>query len=768
MKRYIVGCMLAIIIVIGMSQLTHAESRVAPQIVGGVIVTPNELPWQALLYIGGYMCGGSLIDEEWVLTAAHCVEGMTAGQATVYLGLHDRQSLNATANPYLQTRAVSQIIAHASYNPSTTDYDVALLRLAIPVDLTTGVAPVTLATQPQHATLYNKDTMLTVSGWGTISSGGSTSRYLRKVNVPVVSNADCNTMYGGGITARMMCAGDTVNGGEDSCQGDSGGPIFVQQNGSFVQVGIVSWGTGCADKDYPGVYTNVYALYDWINNYVGLPGVATRTPTETMDPARTWTPTPSDTPSLTPEPSLTRTPRPRMSATITPSNTAVPTPSRTHTSTRTSTATSTATPLLGRSVALKASFANTHAFASQRSGAEGLVCTISGVACVTPLEGGVIGSAAQFTDTMRSRLWTVRSVSVSRTSGVFVGMWVKSSADAVLIKSIGAVPFQMEINAGVVRCGVNQRGTTHAVSGTTAVAHGDWVYLACVIYAGNPNTIQPFVNGLPDAAVDALPVAPSAGRWQVANTGSVVANVAMDELWIATGNVVANDVIQVFNLLAPVAVDRVPTFTATPSLTRTPTRTVRPTAPPPPSRTPTAVPAWALAMGNGDFESGRDGQWQESSSNYAHVIEEIAVVSPRSGRFLAWFGGSDEETTRLSQTVKVPVDAPYIRLYYQLKSAEECGMVWDSVDFAIDGSVLATIELCSKNASLKWKAYTLDVSAYKGDTVEFVIEATTDITIPSDFWVDDVGFVQTKDARSAPERIAPRIDRTARPTRQSK
>ncbi len=768
MKRYIVGLICAGMVVLGMSRMTHAESLVAPQIVGGSPTTPNEFPWQALLYIGGYMCGGSLIDEEWVLTAAHCVDGMTANQATVYLGLHDRQSLNLTANPFLQTKAVSQIIAHASYDSYTTDYDVALLRLATPVAVTTGVAPVTLATQPQHAALYNKDTVLTVSGWGTTSSGGATSRYLRKVNVPVVANADCNAMYGGGITARMMCAGYTVNGGEDSCQGDSGGPIFVQQNGSFVQVGIVSWGSGCADKDYPGVYTNVYALYDWIHEYVGLPGVSTRTPTETMDPARTWTPTASNTPSQTPEPSLTRTPRPRVSATSTPSDTAIPTATATPTSTRTATATATATPLLGRSVALKASFANVNAFASQRSGAEGLVCTIPGVDCVNILQEGIVGSAAQFADTMRSRLWTVRPVSVTRASGVLVGMWVKSTSDTVLVKSAGTVPFQMEITAGQLRCGVNRRGTESVVSGATVVNHGGWVHLACIIYPGTPNMLQPFVNGVPDAVPLNLPVLPSSARWQIANTGSVVSNVAMDELWIANGNVVANDVVQLHNLHSPIGFVKVSTLTPTPSRTSTPTRTLRPSSTPTITRSPTTVPAWIVAMGNGDFEAGNDGQWSESSSNFAHVIEAIPVVPPRSGRYLAWFGGSDEETTRLVQTVKIPVEAPYIRIYYQLKSAEECGMVWDSVEFSVDGTVLGSIELCRGNVARSWTPYTLDVSAYKGDTVEFRIVATTDITIPSDFWVDDVGFVQTLTSRSQPARPLPWIDRAVRPTRQSK
>jgi secreted trypsin-like serine protease len=279
----------------------NADRLVTPQIVGGAIVTPNEFPWQALLYIGGYMCGGTLIHPQWVLTASHCVEGMTAGQATVYLGLHDRNSFTLATNPYLQVATVSQILMHASYNSYTTDYDVALLKLTAPVSLTTGVQIIPLAASGQAA-LYTADTPLTVSGWGTTSSGGNTSRYLRKVTVPVVSNAKCNTLYGGGITARMMCAGDTVNGGVDSCQGDSGGPLIGQQNGNWVQVGIVSWGVGCADAAYPGVYTNVANLRSWVAGRIPLsePIVVSKTPV----------PTKPKPPTKTPRPTATATPRP--------------------------------------------------------------------------------------------------------------------------------------------------------------------------------------------------------------------------------------------------------------------------------------------------------------------------------------------------------------------------------------------------------------------------------------------------------------------------
>jgi hypothetical protein len=227
---------------------------------------------------------------------------MTASQATVYLGLHDRNSFTLTANPYLQIATVSQIIMHASYNANTTDYDIALLKLTTPVSLTDGVQIIPLASSANYSALYAANTMLTVSGWGTTNSGGSTSRYLRKVTVPVVTNANCYALYGGGITGRMMCAGDTVNGGEDSCQGDSGGPLIGQGNGNWVQVGIVSWGVGCADAAYPGVYTHVANLRSW---------VAARVPIVDPDlsPTATKTPKPKP-PTKTPRPTTIPTPMP--------------------------------------------------------------------------------------------------------------------------------------------------------------------------------------------------------------------------------------------------------------------------------------------------------------------------------------------------------------------------------------------------------------------------------------------------------------------------
>jgi trypsin len=232
------------------ARITHGQFA-APAIVGGSVATANEFPWQIWLHptnYNGVYCGASLISSDWVLTAAHCVQGYSAAGLVVDLGMH---TVGGT-NPYRQTKTLSQIIVHPQYNSSTMDYDYALLRMSSAATLNSAVAPIALATS-SDAALYANGVNAIVSGWGTTSSGGSVSSVLRKATVPIVDNATCNSNYGGGITARMVCAG-FPQGGVDSCQGDSGGPLFVNTASAPKLIGVVSWGDGCALAGKPGVY----------------------------------------------------------------------------------------------------------------------------------------------------------------------------------------------------------------------------------------------------------------------------------------------------------------------------------------------------------------------------------------------------------------------------------------------------------------------------------------------------------------------------------
>jgi len=246
----------------------YADQPVAPPgtddvimyIVGG---TPAEDgPYRFTVSLqrnGSHFCGGSYIANNWILTAAHCVPTGSTSGLSVLIGRND---LNASGGERI---AVSQVIVHPSYNDRTSNNDIALLRLQSPV--TVSAAKVRLANASETSQGAGEGDLVTVTGWGATREGGPGSADLLKVDVPVVSNSSCNSAYGN-ITSNMLCAGYT-SGGRDSCQGDSGGPLVFQSQGQFYQVGVVSFGNGCARPNYPGVYTRVSQYTDWIAQYTG-------------------------------------------------------------------------------------------------------------------------------------------------------------------------------------------------------------------------------------------------------------------------------------------------------------------------------------------------------------------------------------------------------------------------------------------------------------------------------------------------------------------
>jgi len=224
------------------------------RIVGGVEAEQNEYPWQvALVSAGGShpWCGGTLISPQHVLTAAHCTAGQSSSSIAVLVGEHRIDDNSFTR------LSLSKITDHPAYSGSTVDNDFSILTLSSPVSISTAVSPACL---PGDTSKLYEGSKATVSGWGTTSSGGNQPTTLREVEVTVQSNQVCNQAYGS-ITSNMVCAADS---GKDSCQGDSGGPMVVLENGRFSLVGVVSWGAGCADPNYPGVYARVTAQMDWI------------------------------------------------------------------------------------------------------------------------------------------------------------------------------------------------------------------------------------------------------------------------------------------------------------------------------------------------------------------------------------------------------------------------------------------------------------------------------------------------------------------------
>ncbi|XP_076380535.1 trypsin-7 [Megalopta genalis] len=236
--------------------LLHLDDE--SRIVGGQPAYIDDHPYQvSLRYNNRHVCGGAIISEEWVVTAAHCVQRAFAPLISIKAGTSDLKEDGIVVD-------AEEIITHEMYDPRDSDYDIALIRLKKPLVYGGRVRPILLAPVADH---YQAGTKAVVTGWGVSKSNGRLTNQLRKVEVPLVSNTECAQLYGTRpITRRMICAGYVNLGGKDACQGDSGGPMV--QYGKLI--GIVSWGIGCARPSYPGVYTRVTVLRSWITENTGL------------------------------------------------------------------------------------------------------------------------------------------------------------------------------------------------------------------------------------------------------------------------------------------------------------------------------------------------------------------------------------------------------------------------------------------------------------------------------------------------------------------
>ncbi|CAN2388025.1 Belongs to the peptidase S1 family, partial [Pristimantis euphronides] len=243
-----------------------AVNPILSRVVGGIDVRPNSWPWQISLQYQassgawGHTCGGTLIADNWVVTAAHCI---SSGRVyRVFVGKHnlkEDEEGSAAITP-------EKIIVHEKWNSFFILNDIALIKLSESVTKSNTVQPACL---PADGALLSQDFPCYVTGWGRLYTNGPIADNLQQALLPVVDHATCTQRdwWGSQVKATMLCAGG--DGIVSGCNGDSGGPLNCQAAGGAWEVhGVVSFGSGikCNYEKKPTVFTRVSAYIDWIND----------------------------------------------------------------------------------------------------------------------------------------------------------------------------------------------------------------------------------------------------------------------------------------------------------------------------------------------------------------------------------------------------------------------------------------------------------------------------------------------------------------------
>ncbi|CAB3235477.1 unnamed protein product [Arctia plantaginis] len=234
-----------------------SDNIVAMRIVGGRRAAPHSFPWTvAILKKDRMHCGGAIITNKHVLSAGHCFQWDNFKLMEVLIGLDNMEDLKN-----VEKRNISSVVIHEAFTSTAVrdENDIAIATLKTPVRFNENIIPICL---PEVGETF-AGRVGTIVGWGRVAVEKSSSKVLLKASLRILSDEDCSkSQLAQHLKPTMMCA---FSKGKDGCQGDSGGPLLVfETDEKYVQAGIVSWGIGCADPRYPGIYTKVSNYIDWI------------------------------------------------------------------------------------------------------------------------------------------------------------------------------------------------------------------------------------------------------------------------------------------------------------------------------------------------------------------------------------------------------------------------------------------------------------------------------------------------------------------------